>query len=229
MIIGGIAALLAVRELPPDASLAEVRKAGALMVCAPPALPGLLEPQPGDDGYAGIEAGLVRSVAEEIGVPVQWNPQPGWGNAIDPSDWGMRPSACNLVVGGIVASAQTRALLDLVPYAREPWAFAGNPEADTAGLLLPFWGIDRGRAARWLRDQGYQTRLFFDAERAREALRAGDVGAVLSLRPVAHWLAGDRLPVTPTEALPARTLAVATWKGRTTLNRALRRALPPPQ
>lgn len=229
MIAGGIAILLAVRELPPDASLAEVRKAGVLMVCAPPELPGLLELRPGGDGYTGIEAALVQPVAEEIGVPVQWNPQPGWGDAIDPSDWGMRPSACNLVVGGIVASAQTRALLDLVPYARQPWAFTGDPDAGTAGLFLPFWGVDRGRVARWLRDRGYQVRLFFDGERARGALRAGEVGAVLSLRPVARWLAGGRLPVTPTEALPARTLAVATWKGRTTLNRAVRRALPPPR
>ncbi|MEX0386116.1 hypothetical protein [Spiribacter onubensis] len=228
LIIAGIIMLLAVRELPPDSSLADVREAGTLIVCVPPSLPPLLIPQPGSDRYEGTEAALVRSITAGIGVSVQWNPQPGWGDTIDPSDWGLRPSACDLVVGGIVAAEETRSLLELVPYHTVRWAFAGDPGAGAVGLYVPFWGVDRGRAARWLRDEGYDLRFFFNADVAREALSNGEVRAVLSLEPVAEWIAAGQDIVTPTTGLPGETLAVATWKGRTTLNRAVQRAVPSP-
>ena len=227
LIIAGIIMLLAVRELPPESSLAQVREGGALSVCVPPSLPPLLTAQSGSDQYQGSEAELVRSIAAEIDVSVQWNPQPGWGDTIDPSDWGMRPSACQLVVGGIVASEETRTLMELVPYRTADWAVAGDPGAGPTGLYLPFWGIDRGQAARWIRDQGYEQRFLFDAKEARDALQRGDVGAILSLRPVARWLAGDR-QVNTVEGLSAETLAFATWKGRTTINREVRRIVPSP-
>jgi hypothetical protein len=53
-------------------------------------------------------------------------------------------------------------------------------------------------------------------------------GAVLTLRSVAAWLAGDTARVQTVDALPAEQRAIATWKGRTTLNRAVRQAVPSP-
>jgi len=227
LIIAGVIMLLVVRELPPESSLAQVREGGALTVCVPPSLPPLLTPRSGSDQYQGSEAELVRSITAEIDVSVQWNPQPGWGDTIDPSDWGMRPSACQLVVGGIAASEETRTLMELVPYRTAEWSIAGDPGAGPTGLYLPFWGIDRGQAARWIRDQGYEQRYLFGAKAARDALQGGKVSAILSLRPVARWLAGDR-QVRPVQGLSAETLVLATWKGRTTINREVRRIVPSP-
>jgi ABC-type amino acid transport substrate-binding protein len=227
LIIAGVIMLLVVRELPPESSLAQVREGGALTVCVPPSLPPLLTPDSGVNQYQGSEAELVRLIAADIDVSVQWNPQPGWGDTIDPSDWGMRPSACQLVVGGIVGSEETRALMELVPYRTAEWSIVGDPGAGPTGLYVPFWGIDRGQAARWIRDQGYEQLFLFDAREARDALQRGDVGAIVSLRPVARWLAGDR-PVRTVTGLPVETLAVATWKGRTTINREVRRVAPSP-
>ncbi len=227
LIVCGLAALVGVRQLPPDASLSQVREAEVLLVCAPTGLPPLLTPRE-DGGFAGREAELVRAVAAEIGVPAQWNTQPGWGRGADPSDWGVRPSACNLVAGGLVASERTRALMDLVVYDRAPWALAGDPGAGTIGLYVPFWGIDRGTGARAIREMGARPRFLFEAAQARQALRNGEVGAVLTLRPVAQWLAGGERRVDRVEALPVESLAIATWKGRTSLNRAVRRAVTHP-
>ena len=226
LIIFGIIMLLAVRELPPDSSLAEVREAGTLIVCNPPSLPPLLTPQQGGNRYEGTEADLVRSITDKIGVSVQWNPQPGWGDTIDPSDWGLRPSACDLVVGGIVDEEETRSLLELVPYRSVGWAFAGDPDAGATGLYVPFWGVDRGQAARWLRDEGYDLRFFFNGDVARDALHRGEVSAVLSLEPVADWIATGEARVRVVSGLPGETLAIATWKGRTTLNREVQRVVP---
>jgi hypothetical protein len=225
LIVCGLAVLVAVRQLPPDASLRQVKDAGVLLVCSPPALPPLLRPD-GAGGFDGREAELVRAVASEIGVPAQWNTQPGWGRGADPSDWGVRPSACNLIAGGIVAGERTRALMDLVVYDRVSWALAGDREGETIGLYLPFWGVDRGTGARAIRDLGARPKFLFDAERARKALETGRVGAVLTLEPVADWLAGEGRAVRTLDALPVEALAIATWKGRTTLNRAVRRAVP---
>lgn len=227
MIACGLAVLVGVRQLPPDASLRQVREGNVLLVCAPPKLRPLLVPRDGDD-FGGIEARLVEDVAAELGVPVQWNTQPGWGRGPDPTDWGVRPSACNVLVGGIVAGERTRALMDVVVYDRVPWALAGERGAETIGLYLPFWGIDRGTGARAIRDMGARPRFFFDARKAARALESGQVGAVLSLEPVAQWLAGEATRVETVDALGAEALAIATWKGRTTLNRALRQAVPPP-
>ena len=227
LLIGaGLMMLLVVRELPPDSSLAEVRENGALIVCNPPSLPPLLIRQDKASRYTGTEADIVRSIAAGIGVSVQWNPQPGWGDTIDPSDWGLRPSACDLVVGGVVVANETRSLLELVPYRQVGWAFVGDPGTTMTGLYVPFWGVDRGQAARWLRDEGHDLRFFFNADAAKEALHNGDVESILSLEPVAEWIAAGQKSITATTELPKQRLAVATWKGRTTLNREVQRIVP---
>lgn len=226
LIAGGVVALLAVRELPPDGSLGQVREDGVLSVCVPRSLPPLLEPVEGDDGFRGREAEHVRAVAQALDVRIHWNIQSGWGDGIDPAGWGMRPSSCYIAVGGIIATRETRALMELVPYAETGWAFAGDPEAaETAGLYLPFWGVERGKGARFLRDEGYTVRFFFAADEARTALQTGEVDTILSLAPAARWLATEDDTVYSADDLPRETLAIGTWKGRTTINRAVRQAV----
>lgn len=232
MIVCGVAALLLVRQLPPDASLAHVREAGVLLTCTPSGLPPLLTPDDGaDTGFSGSEAGLARFIAEDVGASVQWNTQPGWGRSVDPYDWGIRPGSCDLVVGGILVSSETSALLDLIPYRTAGWVLSGaSPDAvasERVGLYVPYWGAPRGRLTRWIVDHGAQPRFLFDGESARNALASGEVAAVLTLAPTARWLAdstgGAEMHLLP--GFAKATMAVATWKGQVTLHRAVESAV----
>src|SRR4051794_13060952 len=57
--------LVCVQWLPPDTSLAEVRRNGMLRVCMPPTYPPLVT---GEPQRPGLEVELLRQVADRLGV-----------------------------------------------------------------------------------------------------------------------------------------------------------------
>src|SRR6185503_12376720 len=61
----------AVYLLPPDTSLAEVRKAGVLRACMPPSYPPLVT---GDRDAPGIDVEMLHALAKNLGVSVVASP-----------------------------------------------------------------------------------------------------------------------------------------------------------
>ena len=72
----GLAAafLVAIQFLPPDTSLDEVRRAGALRACVPASAPPLVTGRP---DRPGLDIELLREVASGLGVSLQVVTRPG--------------------------------------------------------------------------------------------------------------------------------------------------------
>ncbi|MCX7782368.1 MAG: hypothetical protein N2318_01850 [Meiothermus sp.] len=210
----GLALLLLARELPPDLSLSRVQEAGVLRVCHPPSLPPLIEREGRGQG-----AELARRIAKALGVEAQFNLQAGWGLGQDPVDWGLRPESCDLLVGGVLLGRETQQLLSPLPYRKSQWGLLG--QGLRVGLLAPFWGADRLALSEWLEAQGYQVEYLDDPSGAAAALKRGEVTGLLTLEVL-------RPALPPLSWQPAgleAELAVGVWKGRTTLKRAVSKAL----
>ncbi|WP_146237275.1 substrate-binding periplasmic protein [Deinococcus yavapaiensis] len=222
----GVASYLLLRELPPDSSLALVQQSGVLNVCHPSTLAPFVDSD--GDTVSGTEAELARRVAASIGVRVNWNLQPGWGQAPDPVDWGLRPESCDVLVGGIVTSSETQALMQLLPYDRVPWVLLtreGTPR--NLGILANHWGLLGDQVFDWGDRHGYSYLSFESAGEAAKSAESGEVDAILALRPEAEQVA-KTLPAwtaRPVEDLPAAELNVGLWKTRITLKRAVKRAI----
>lgn len=216
---GGILLLLLARQLPPDTSFQQVRQAGTLRVCHPPQLePFFLRES---EGTGGKEAELAVRIGQTLGLAVQFEPQSGWGLGVDPVDWGLRPESCDLVLGGIIYSLNTRRLLTLLPYQQSEWVLLGKDNTKV-GLWLPFWGAPVGTLISWL---GPQANLVYpeSLEEAHQWLKHGVVSSLLTLKEVADWL--DLEGRWRRQTLASTQLAIGLWKGRTTLKRAVEKAL----
>lgn len=228
-----IAALLgAVYLLPPDTSLAEVRKQGTLDVCVPPMYPPLVT---GDPARPGLDVELIRAAAERLGVGLTLTVIPAIGRDFNPRTWRITRARCHVVAGGVVDTATTRSFLDVTrPHAETGWAMVvrapGDPTelgAARVGVLAGASGIDRLALSRHLRAQRAQTALVGSEADLAAGLadRRFDVAVAEAL--IAARVAGDHgwtrrwLP-----GLPARYPVVfGVWKGDLTLKRALDGAL----
>lgn len=227
----GVLAYLALRQLPPDSSLAQVSESGVLNVCVPPGLTPYLTGDPEAGTPGGSEAALVQRVAHRIGVPVGWSLQTGWGSSADPVDWGLRPESCDLLAGGIVVGDETRALMTTVPYAQVHWALLRLPgPGGTLAVLNGHWGLSTAMAFDWADHHHLEYDLPLSAQEALDGLKAGRYNAVLALEPETTWLRTQlgRGDVTRPAELSAQTLALGVWKTRITLRRAVAAALAEP-
>ncbi|GHF32777.1 ABC-type amino acid transport substrate-binding protein [Deinococcus metalli] len=221
-IVLGVLAYLGLRQLPPDNSLARVRAAGVLNVCAPPSLPPFVS----SDGTTatGSEAAMIDRVARRLGVPVGWNVQPAWGTSPDPVDWGVRPESCDLLAGGIVVNAETQGLMQVMPYARRGWAQLSTTAAPKRlAVLTNHWGLAADDAFGWADARGVDFVAVPSADAALAALTSGERDSVLGLADEVAWLHA-RVPgsvVTPVRDLPTQTLALGMWKNTITLKRVV--------
>ena len=223
----GVLAYLALRQLPPDNSLARVRAAGVLNVCLPPSLPPFVS----SDGNSatGREAAMVDRVAKRVGVPVGWNVQPAWGTSPDPVDWGVRPESCDLLAGGIIVNAETQGLMQVLPYGRTGWAqLTTGAVPKHLAVLTNHWGLAADDAFAWADGQGLDFLAYPSAVEALAALRSGERDSVLALRDEVTWLHAQ-VPgssIREIGGLPEQTLALGMWKNNITLKREVRSVIP---
>jgi ABC-type amino acid transport substrate-binding protein len=230
--------LAAVYLLPPDTSLREVRRAGALHVCMPPVDPPFVS---GDAKAPGIDVEILQALTRDLSLTLAPVPEPAMGRDFNPRAWHVTRAACEVLAGGVVASPMTRSFLETSPpYAQTGWALIAPqpPSASPAsgggsgwgqlrgrkiGVLTPPSGLDRIALASHLRAAQVQVIILSGAEALVAGLREGrfEAGVTEKLladqiatreRLVADWLPGD---------LPRYPVAFGLWKGDLTLKRAL--------
>jgi len=231
--------LAAVYLLPPDTSLSEIRRAGALQVCLPPDDPPFVA---GDAAAPGIDVEILQALARDLGLRLAPVPEPAMGQDFNPRAWHVTRAACAVLAGGLVASSTTRSFLEMSPpYAQTGWALlTPQPLPSPAnggglgwwpgrklGVLAPPSGLDRIALASRLRSAQAQVMIVPSAEALVAGLRAGRFEAGVTEKLLAdqiatreHWGA-DWLP----GDLPRYPVAFGLWKGDLTLKRAVAGAL----
>ena len=231
--------LAAVYLLPPDTSLSEIRRAGALPVCLPPDAPPFVA---GEAKAPGIDVEILQALARDLDLRLAPVPEPAMGQDFNPRAWHVTRAACALLAGGLVASPTTRSFLEMSPpYAQtggalltpQPAALPAGAGASAAGpahklgVLAPPSGLDRIALASRLRAEQAQVTIVSSPEALVAGLRAGRFEAgitekLLADQIAAHehwgadWLPGD---------LPRYPVAFGLWKGDLTLKRAVSGAL----
>lgn len=224
-----IALLLGVSLLPPDTSLAEVRRTGTLTACVPSAYPPLVT---GDPARPGIDIELLRAVAAELGVSLSLNRIPAIGRDFNPRNWGVTRAHCEVIAGGVVDAPLTRSFLSTGPaYAQTGWAAVG-PErlpdlrGRTVGVLTLISGLDRIGLASHLRESGAAARIVQRPDDLVAALEGREIEAGITEALLARQLAAaNGWEVWPMpEALPRYNVVWGLWKGDLTLKRAVEEA-----
>jgi ABC-type amino acid transport substrate-binding protein len=225
--LAGIAALFgAVYLLPPDTSLAEVKRAGALGVCAPTLYPPLVTGKPDAPGF---DVEFVQAIAARLGVKLVVNANAAMARDFNPRTWNVTRSQCQMLAGGVVASDATRSFLDTTPpHLETGWAMVtpqmpAHLEGVKVGVYTGLAGLDRIGLSRFLRAANARVEIVASAEELTDALRAGRVQAGISEALMARQIAGTLgLQVAWMPAPLARyPVAFGLWKGDLTLKRRL--------
>jgi polar amino acid transport system substrate-binding protein/cystine transport system substrate-binding protein/membrane-bound lytic murein transglycosylase F len=218
--------LAAVYLLPPDTSLGEVRRAGVLHVCMPPADPPFVTL---DAKAPGIDVELLQALTRDLSLTLAAVPEPAMGQNFNPRAWHVTRAACEVLAGGLVASPLTRSFLETSPpYAQTGWAVLApqpvtNLHGRKIGVFTPPSGLDRIALASQLRAAEAQVIIVPSAAALVAGLREGRFEAGVTEKLVADqtaahegliadWLPGD---------LPRYPVAFGLWKGDLTLKRAL--------
>jgi ABC-type amino acid transport substrate-binding protein len=221
-----IALLVAVSLLPPDTSLREIERVGALRACVPSTYPPLVT---GDPERPGVDIELLRAVADHMGVSMIIAENQAMGRDFNPRNWNLNRAQCQIVAGGVVNSAQTRSFLETGPeYAETGWALV-SPQALqslsglTVGTLALVSGLDRIGLASYLRAQGVTARVMTSPEALVAAIADGSVDAGVTEAMMASGLARENGWAVRWigEGLPRHHLVFGLWKGDITLKRAV--------
>ncbi len=224
-----LALLVGVSLLPPDTSLSEVQKAGALKACVPPVYEPLVT---GDPARPGIDIELLRAVAERLGVSLQISENRAMGRDFNPRNWGLNRAQCQVIAGGVVNSLQTRSFLETGPaYGETGWAIVapqavGSLEGKTVGALTLVSGLDRIGLASFLRAQGAAARVVTNPEALVAGIADGTFDAGVTEAMLASKLAVDNgwtVDWAPPE-LARYNLVFGLWKGDITLKKAIEQA-----
>lgn len=230
-----LAVLAAVYLLPPDTSLAEVRRAGTLHVCLPPLSPPFVT---GEANAPGLDVEILRAIADDLGLALAIVPEPAMGRDFNPRGWHVTRAACEVLAGGVVASPMTRSFLETSPsYAETGWGLlrpqpASPPtvadlQGRSVGVFAPPSGLERPPLASLLRAVQAQVTIVATAETLVAGLRdkrfeAGVTEKLNADRIAARegvavdWFPGD---------LAHYPVAFGLWKGDLTLKRAVADAL----
>lgn len=220
------APLAAVYALPPDTSLAEVRRAGVLRACVPSLYPPLVT---GDAAAPGIDVELLTMLAGGLGLRLELSRNDSIGRDFNPRSWHVTRAQCDVLAGGIVASPVTKSFLETSsPYAETGWGFiAPKPLADLkggrAGVLAGVSGLDRIGLSRFLRDRMIEITVVPNAAALAQGLRDGRFDFAVTERLLAGQIAaqeGWSVAWAPPE-LPRYPVALGLWKGDLTLKRAI--------
>jgi polar amino acid transport system substrate-binding protein/cystine transport system substrate-binding protein/membrane-bound lytic murein transglycosylase F len=222
-----IAALFgAVYLLPPDTSLAEVERAGALGVCVPTLYPPLVTGKP---DAPGVDVEFAQAIARRLGVRMVINANAAMGRDFNPRTWNVTRAQCQMLAGGVVASDATRSFLDTTPpHLETGWAMVAAQmparlDGVKVGVYTGLAGLDRLGLSRLLRAANARVEVVASAEALTDALRAGRIDAGISEALMARQIAGTLgLQVAWMPAPLARyPVAFGLWKGDLTLKRRL--------
>ncbi len=225
--LAGITALFgAVYLLPPDTSLAEVKRAGALSVCMPALYPPLVTGQPEAPGF---DMEFVAAIAKRLGVKMLVNTNPAMGRDFNPRSWNVTRGQCQMLAGGVVASDATRSFLDTSPpHLETGWAMVAPQvprrlDRVKVGVYSGLAGLDRLGLSRLLRAANAQVEILPNAEALTSALRSGSIEVGVSEALMARQIAGTLglQVVWMPEPLPRYPVAFGLWKGDLTLKRRL--------
>ena len=221
--------LLLLNFLPPDTSLSEVEETGALRACIPQSYPPLVT---GDPEKPGIDVALLEALAGHMDVRLSLNPVAAMGRDFNPRNWGITRANCQVLAGGVVNSAQTRAFLDTgPPYAATGWALiAPEPVEDIEGLTLGALtlvsGLDRLEVSGHLRHRSVTVRVMRNADMLVAGIRGGALDGGISEALLASGLAAENgwwtAPLS--DDLARYNLAIGLWKGDLTLKRRITKA-----
>lgn len=226
--IGFVALLLwGVTFLPPDTTLADVRRSGVLRACVPRAFPPLVQDDP---ERPGIDVELLERIADGLGVRLLTVTNDAMGRDFNPRNWRVTRAQCLVLAGGIVDTTLTRGFLVVTPpHLETGWAAVihGDEPASLEGVTVGFFagltGLDRLALSRWLRERGADIELLTDADAARDALTSERYDIVVSEALSARRLAeatDSTVVLLPVGSGPV-PIALGLWKGDLTLERAI--------
>jgi polar amino acid transport system substrate-binding protein/cystine transport system substrate-binding protein/membrane-bound lytic murein transglycosylase F len=220
------APLAAVYLLPPDTSLAEVKRAGVLRVCVPYLYPPLVTDVA---AMPGLDIELLQRIAMKLGVGLDLSRNEAMGRDFNPRSWHVTRAQCEVLAGGIVASPLTKSFLETSPpYEETGWAFIlpkplASIEGRRAGVLAGVSGLDRIALARYLREQKVELTIAPGATEFTGGLRDGRFEFGAAERLFATALAAQQgygVEWAPA-VLPRYPVALGLWKGDLTLKRAI--------
>jgi ABC-type amino acid transport substrate-binding protein len=214
--------------LPPDTSLAQVRRSGVLRACVPDLRPPLITADP---RRPGIEVDLLQAIAHHLGVTLVLELTSRMDLNFNPRDWHVSRAQCSVLAGGIVATRNTRSFLDTTPpYLETGWALLRS-ENDKSPKTLSVYpvssGLDRIALARKLGALHIDAKIVSTPGELVDSIASGKVdGGVteaLTARGLAkneswqvNWLSAD---------LGTQQVTLGLWKGDLTLKRAIVDAL----
>ncbi len=214
--------------LPPDTSLAQVRRSGVLRACVPDLRPPLVTADP---HRPGIEVDLLQAIAQHLGVTLALQRTSRMDLNFNPRDWHVSRAQCSVLAGGIVATRNTRSFLDTTPpYLETGWALLRS-ETDKSPKTLSVYpvssGLDRIALARKLGSLNIDAKIVSTPGELVDSIASGKVdGGVteaLTARGLAekeswqvNWLSAD---------LGTQQVTFGLWKGDLTLKRAIVDAL----
>ena len=218
--------LAGVYLLPPDTSLAEVRKAGILRACMPPSYPPLVT---GDPVAPGIDVELLGAVAKGMGLRLLTSTNSAIGQDFNPRSWRVTRAQCEVLAGGVVESPITKSFLETSPsYAETGWAVVmptalSDVAGRRVGVLAGISGLDRLALSRYLRAERAEVMIVPNAVEFVRGLREGRFEIGVTERLLAGriasregfrvaWISGD---------LPRYPVTLGLWKGDLTLKRAI--------
>jgi len=225
------AGLFAVSFLPPDNSLADVRRTGVLKLCVPKEFPPLVQDDPQAPGF-DIE--LMQKVAEDIGVRLTVNVMLSMGKDFNPRNWQLTRGQCNVIAGGVADTVQTRNFLQTIPTGAETgWVAISltgeQPESRSTWAVWPgSAGLDRVSLSSWVREQGIRPVLMRSPAELSQLLQSGRVDGAIVERFVASsaGLPRDyRVTWLQPEQFGRYQMALGLWKGDQTLFRAVGRSV----
>lgn len=226
-----VAVLLAgANLLPPDTSLRLVQERGTLRVCVPTSYPPLVYGQRAEP--PGIDVEVVREVGARLGLRVLFSENAAIGKDFNPRNWRVTRAQCEVVAGGVVATATTRSFLETThPHLETGWAvvFPDGPRS-LAGARVAFYagasGLDRIALSSALRAAGSEVRIVSSAQDLERLLASGEVDAGVTESLLARQVAFDGgYEVAWVPGQQRSPLALGLWKGDLTLQRAVEDAL----
>lgn len=223
--------LVAASFLPPDTSLADRQRAGALKLCVPPSYPPLVT---GDPARPGFDVELVAAIADKLKLKLLVNTLSSIGSDFNPRNWALTRGQCDLVAGGVADTVQTRSFLQTIPTPAETgWVGVSRsgqlPAAGGTVAVLPGTsGLDRLQLSSWLREQSLRGVPARTPQQFADVLAGGQAEAGITERFVASTLnlgADQKLFWLPADRFPRYRMALGLWKGDQTLKRAIESAL----
>ena len=227
--IAVVAALLVgVSFLPPDTSLRDVQRNGALKVCVPPTFPPLVT---GDPAQPGFDIELVQHIADGLGLRLALNPLAAMGRDFNPRNWLLTRAQCDLIAGGLADTVQNRGFLQMLPTGVETgWVAVSRegtlpPAGATVAVLPATTGFARVALSSWLRERGWQVQRAANPMALLNAVENGtaSIGITERFQISASDAASRNLGVKwlTDEGFARNQMALGMWKGDQTLWRAV--------